>query len=141
WQANWAGREIAGCALDVAAESPRTVVDLTFSDPAREGTKDHQGFYAVTSVTVSGSDFDLDRVRGGEGPKGNVIKVQPIPAPKVTAVKPASGGNVLVSVELPEAVSYSEGGKDNPVKLISGYRILYASGEAPTSSDPAKYTA
>lgn len=143
WQANWAGSGIVGCPLEIKdSKDDRTVVEVTFADPAKEGSTSHQGLYGVASVPFDDkfSSYNLDDVHGGEGAKGNVIPVKPIPAPRVMAEpKASSAGNVVVNVELPSAISYSEGGKDTPMKLIGGYRILYTQGDEPTSSDPAKY--
>lgn len=148
--ADWYGNKVKGCPLGGAekpagekgtAAAPRTVVEMSFADPAREGSREHQGYYLVMSVPLDErrGSFDLSAVRGGSGQKGNVVAVAAVPAPKLSEVKAASGGQMRLRVELPAPVSYSEGGKDAPVRLISGYRLLYAAGAEPTSSDPAKY--
>jgi hypothetical protein len=143
FQANWMGPDVGGCIAELPLEERRTVVEISFADPGREGTTGHQGFYAAASVPFDAkvSGFDFDKVRGASGADGNVVKVAPVPAPKVLQVAPAAEGQVSVEVELPGVPSYSEGGQDKPVQLVKGYRLLLARGDEPTSSDPSKYAA
>lgn len=139
FQANWFGPEVKGCILDLEVDQRRTVVELSFADPAREKSADHAGYYAIASVPWD-TGFNFDQVQGAGGKGGNVVPVKPIPAPRLLgAPAPAGDGFVQVSVELPEPVSYSEKGMNQPVSLVKGYRVLYAAGDEPQTSDPQAY--
>lgn len=140
YQPTWYGRGIVGCIQDVAEKERRSVVEVSFADSTLEGSAKHTGYYAAMSVPPGPYGFNFDEVKDAGGPGKNQVKVEPIPAPRVVGKpEPLSGGLVKVQLELPEPVSYSEGGKNKPVNLFRGYRILYATGAEPTSSDPAKY--
>ena len=139
FQASWTGPNIHGCIMSKEPQDRRTVTELSLSDPKAEGTVAHRGFYAISSVDFADTQFDFDRVRGASGTSGNVVSLAPIPAPRVVSVKAAAPGFQEVEVELAPAPSYSEGGKDAPLALVQGYRLLYASGAEPTTSDPAAY--
>lgn len=142
FQTNWFGGQVRGCVVDLPTDQRRTVIELAFADPGREKSNMHQGYYAVISVRnrADAPTFNFDQVTGAGGPKGNVVKALPIPAPiQVGKPTPLAGGMVQVNLQLPEAVSYSEEGKDKPVALIKGYRVLYATGDEPTTSDPSAY--
>lgn len=139
FQANWTGPQINGCIMALKPEERRTVFEISLVNPKTEGTAAHAGFYAVSSVAFANSMFDLDTVKGASGANGNVVPLAPIPVPKVLSTPTPLGTDFqAVELELAAPVSYSEGGKDS-VALIRGYRVLYASGEAPKTSDPGKY--
>jgi len=141
-QSNWAGLDLDGCIRDL--DNDRTVVELSFADAERAGTVGHRGFYAVSSVSIEKGSFDFDRVRGGGGKNKNIVPVREIPAPSVAgkaAANKADSGHIDLNLELAELVSHTEGGEGAPGSLIAGWRILYVSGDEPTSSDPEQYSA
>ena len=140
-QANWGAGKVVGCFQSLDGVN-RSVVEIAFTDEAAEGTAKHRGFYAVSSVSAPHSRFNFDLVRGGRGKNKNIVPVEPVPVPGVSAKATANekdDGYLDVEVTLGAVRSYSEGGVDQPVKLIQGYRVLFASGAEPTSSLPAGY--
>lgn len=135
YQMNWMGDGVVGCIRD--AESARSVVEISFADPALEGTTRHTGRYVIVSVADDSSAYNLDRVHDAKG--NRVIPVAPIPVPQVVAIREAKGTHQLVTVKLDDPVSYSEGGMNQPVSLVAGTRLYFVTGKEPTSSDPTAY--
>jgi hypothetical protein len=146
-QANWLGMNIDGCirTLKDEPQRDRCVVEVSFPDGAKENSAAHQSYYLIMSVPFSNglSAFNFDDVRGGEGPAGNQVKAVPVPVPALSHPAGKRNGKdkafMDVSLVIPDAVSYSEKGLNEPVNLIKGYRILYVLDKEPVSSDPKAY--
>jgi hypothetical protein len=143
--ADWKSPSIHGCPQNPLAA--RTVVELSFIDSLKEGTPQHRSVYVIASTLYDFSHgcFNLDNVRGGNGPFGNYLPVASIPVPQpqdIKGTKNAFDASFMdVVLNLPPAVSYSEVGTPN---LITEYKLYYMndpatiSGEAETS-DPSAY--
>jgi len=129
FQMNWMSPGVEGCITDM--EPARTVVEFSFADPAREGTKEHAGYYAAVSVDHENWNFDLDRLSNAQG--GHDIPVSAIAAPKIDKVE-AGKDHTVVTVQVQDPVSFSEGGPNKPVTLVAGTRLYYKSGDEPRSS-------
>jgi hypothetical protein len=149
-QANFRGPQVDGC-ID---RTRPAVVELSWVDPAGEGTVDHGSFYllAAAELDTAFGAYNFDNVVGGNGCNAATIRPAPVPSPGLTRRIAACTGlpgvvttydwfdsnandfnyfDVEVAVD-PFPPEHRTAAVAGP--LIAGYQVLYQEGGEPTSS-------